>query len=119
MAVSLKGVFLCSQAQVGNMKARGSGCTISMGSIAGKLGGIAVGAHYAAFKAGVMCLTKSLARELAPYGGSAQCYSSGSHRYGHDADDHKGELERIPGTDSPRSDKGGRADRQICPFSGL
>jgi 3-oxoacyl-[acyl-carrier protein] reductase len=68
LEVNLKGVFLCSQAVMGSMKARGCGCIINMGSVAGKVGGIAVGAHYSASKAGVMCLTKSLAKELAPHG---------------------------------------------------
>jgi len=31
------------------------------------VGGLAAGAHYSASKAGVMCVTKSFARELAPY----------------------------------------------------
>ncbi len=68
MEVNLKSVFLCSKAVMGAMKAQGKGCIINMGSIAGKVGGIAVGAHYSASKAAVMCLTKSLAKELAPYG---------------------------------------------------
>ena len=34
----------------------------------GKVGGIATGANYSVSKAGVMCFTKALARELAPYG---------------------------------------------------
>lgn len=68
MEVNLKGVFLCSKAVMNIMKAQGAGCIINMGSIAGKLGGIAVGAHYSASKAAVMCLTKSLAKELAPHG---------------------------------------------------
>ncbi|MEJ5375433.1 MAG: SDR family NAD(P)-dependent oxidoreductase [bacterium] len=68
MEVNLKSVFLCSRAVMGAMKAQGKGCIINMGSIAGKVGGIAVGAHYSASKAAVMCLTKSLAKELAPYG---------------------------------------------------
>jgi 3-oxoacyl-[acyl-carrier protein] reductase len=67
MAVNLKGVFLCSKAVMPSMKERRSGKIINMGSIAGKIGGILTGAHYSASKAAVMCFTKSLARELAPY----------------------------------------------------
>lgn len=67
MAVNLKGTFLCSRAVMPIMKRQRSGRIINMGSVAGKLGGIAAGAHYAASKAGVMCFTKSLARELAPF----------------------------------------------------
>jgi 3-oxoacyl-[acyl-carrier protein] reductase len=68
LAVNLKGVFLCSKAVMGIMKEQKAGKIINMGSLAGKVGGIATGAHYAASKAAVMCLTKSLAKELAPFG---------------------------------------------------
>ena len=68
LAVNLKGVFLCSKAVMGIMKKQKAGKIINMGSLAGKVGGIATGAHYAASKAAVMCFTKSLAKELGPYG---------------------------------------------------
>ncbi len=68
LAVNLKGVFLCSKAVMGIMKKQKSGKIINLGSLAGKVGGIATGAHYAASKAAVMCFTKSLAKELGPYG---------------------------------------------------
>ena len=44
-----------------------SGKIINISSLAGKSGGIMVGANYSASKAGVIAFTKSLARELAPY----------------------------------------------------
>jgi len=68
MAVNLKGTFLCSRAVMKVMKKQKSGKIINFGSVSGKVGGIAAGAHYSASKAGVMCFTKSLARELAPFG---------------------------------------------------
>lgn len=68
LSVNLKGTFLCSQAVMGVMKRHGAGKIINLGSVSGKVGGIAVGAHYSASKAAVMCFTKSLARELAPFG---------------------------------------------------
>lgn len=68
LAVNLKGVFLCSRAVMGIMKKQKAGKIINLGSLAGKVGGIATGAHYAASKAAVMCFTKSLAKELGPYG---------------------------------------------------
>jgi len=49
------------------MKRQRSGKIVNMASFAGKIGGLTVGANYAASKAGIICFTKSLARELAPY----------------------------------------------------
>jgi 3-oxoacyl-[acyl-carrier protein] reductase len=67
-AVNVKGVFLCSQAVMKFMMKQKSGKIINLGSLAGKVGGIAAGAHYAATKAAVLCLTKSLAKFLGPHG---------------------------------------------------
>jgi len=66
MAINLKGVFLCSQAVVPVMRQQASGKIINIASSAGQMGGIAVGVHYSASKAGIFGLTKSLARILAP-----------------------------------------------------
>jgi 3-oxoacyl-[acyl-carrier protein] reductase len=68
LAVNLKGVFLCSQAVVGRMKNQRGGRIINMSSSAGKTGGVLCGVHYAVSKAGIIALTKSLAREVGPYG---------------------------------------------------
>ncbi|MBS3978027.1 MAG: 3-oxoacyl-ACP reductase FabG [Syntrophomonadaceae bacterium] len=68
MDINLKGTFLCSQAAMKMMMEAKSGCIVSIASLAGKVGGIAAGAHYAASKAGVICLTMSMARLGAPYG---------------------------------------------------
>jgi len=67
MNVNLKGTFLCSQAVLKPMMNQKSGKIVNIASIAGKVGGILTGAHYSASKAGVICLTKSLALRLAPY----------------------------------------------------
>ncbi len=67
MAVNLKGPFLCSQAVMETMKTQRFGRIINLGSLAGQVGGIVASAPYAASKAGVMCLTKSLARILGEY----------------------------------------------------
>jgi len=66
--VNLRGVFFGCQAVTPLMKKRRQGKILNMASIAGKIGGIATGAHYSASKAGVICLTKVFAKELAPFG---------------------------------------------------
>ncbi|MBU2054989.1 MAG: SDR family oxidoreductase [Proteobacteria bacterium] len=77
LGVNLKGTFLCCRAVMGAMKRQRSGRIINLGSVAGKVGGISVGAHYSASKAAVMCFTKSLARELAPYGVNVNAIAPG------------------------------------------
>lgn len=67
MDVNLKGVFLCSQAVAKEMIKQGSGKIINISSMAGKTGPSGEGA-YAASKSAVITLTKTLSRELAPYG---------------------------------------------------
>lgn len=68
MNLNFKSALLCSQAVMREMMDRGNGTIINVGSIAGHHGGGPGAAVYAAAKAGVMCLTKGLAKELAPYG---------------------------------------------------
>ena len=68
LAVNLKGTFLCCQAVMHSMMAQRWGKIVNISSVAAKIGGILAGAHYSASKAGVICLTKSLALRLAPYG---------------------------------------------------
>lgn len=63
--VDLKGVFLCCRAALPTMVARGSGAIINIASDLGYLGRAAY-APYCAAKAGVIGLTRSLAREFAP-----------------------------------------------------
>jgi len=77
LAVNLKGTFLCCQAVIPAMKQQGSGCIVSIASSAGKSGGTLAGAHYSASKAGVICLTKQLARELGPHGITANAVAPG------------------------------------------
>jgi 3-oxoacyl-[acyl-carrier protein] reductase len=68
MNLNFKSVLFCSQAVMPEMIERKSGVIINVGSIAGHHGGGPGAAVYAAAKAGVMCLTKGLAKELAPHG---------------------------------------------------
>lgn len=74
LAVNLKGAFLCCQAALPHLRRSGtSGRIINIASVAGQMGGVLVGAHYAASKAGLIGLTKSLARLLAPDGVTVNC----------------------------------------------
>ncbi|NLE99410.1 MAG: 3-oxoacyl-ACP reductase FabG [Anaerolineales bacterium] len=66
LGINLKGPFLCSQAVIPTMRAQHSGKIVNIASSAGQMGGLAVGVHYSASKAGVLGLTKALARILAP-----------------------------------------------------
>ena len=69
MAINLRGVLLCSQAAVEAMISDGrGGAIVNLASLAGQVGGVVAGADYAASKAGVVALTKSLAKVAAPYG---------------------------------------------------
>ena len=77
MAVNLKSVFLCSQRAMYHMERQKRGTIISISSASAKIGGIAVGAHYSASKAGVICLTKSLALYGAPFGVTANSVCPG------------------------------------------
>jgi NAD(P)-dependent dehydrogenase (short-subunit alcohol dehydrogenase family) len=61
---NLRGTFLCTRALIGQMLDRGDGRIINIASQLGQIGGKSVG-HYAASKAAVIGLTKSLAREVA------------------------------------------------------
>jgi 3-oxoacyl-[acyl-carrier protein] reductase len=60
LAVNLKSVFLVTQAVIGGMLQRKWGRIINLSSVAAQTGG-AVGAHYAASKAGILGLTHSCA----------------------------------------------------------
>ena len=66
--VNLKGAFFCAQAAARIMRERGQGgAIVNVASDAAWSGGINPCAHYAASKAGMVSITRSLARELAPH----------------------------------------------------
>ncbi len=68
IAVNLTGAFLCARRALPSMRERGYGRIVALGSSAGKTGGVKDVAAYAASKAGVMALMKSIASQYAPYG---------------------------------------------------
>ncbi|MBI1397906.1 MAG: SDR family oxidoreductase [Betaproteobacteria bacterium] len=61
----LKGIFLCCRAVLPGMVRRGRGCVINIASELGLLGRASY-APYCAAKAGVIGITRALAREFAP-----------------------------------------------------
>lgn len=65
--VDLTGAFLCSQAVVPAMVEAGDGSIVMISSRLGQIGFSGL-AHYSAAKAGLLGLTKSMARELGPRG---------------------------------------------------
>jgi len=68
LAVNLKGTYYCSREAARVMKERGYGRIVNISSVAGKVGDITSAPSYGPSKGAVNALTKSLARELAPYG---------------------------------------------------
>lgn len=83
--VDLKGVFFCAQSVAPQMRAQGYGRIVNISSAlgtgaaphgtAGSPGGSSA---YAAAKAGVIMLTKTLARELGPDGVTVNCVAPGT-----------------------------------------
>lgn len=68
LAVNLRGTYYCSREAAKIMKQQRWGRIINISSVAGKVGDITSAPSYGPSKAAVNALTKSLARELAPYG---------------------------------------------------
>lgn len=68
MDLNLKSAMLCSQAVAKSMMERKSGAIINVVSIAGRNGGGPGAGAYAAAKGALITLTKSMAKELAPFG---------------------------------------------------
>jgi 3-oxoacyl-[acyl-carrier protein] reductase len=64
---NLRGTFLCTRMLIGQMLDRGDGRIINIASQLGQIGGSSV-AHYCASKAGIIGLTKALAREVSTRG---------------------------------------------------
>lgn len=67
IAVHLRGTFLCTHAVLKGMLARGSGVIVNIASQLGQIGGIEL-VHYSAAKAGIIGMTKALAREVSAQG---------------------------------------------------
>lgn len=75
--VNIKGVYRCIQAALPDMLRRGRGCIVTVASMWGQVGA-SCESHYAASKAAVIGLTRSLAKELGPSGIRVNCVSPGT-----------------------------------------
>ena len=65
--VNLRGTLYMSQAVIPGMREQKSGSIVNLSSVSAQRGGgIFGGPHYSAAKAGILGLTKAMARELAP-----------------------------------------------------
>jgi NAD(P)-dependent dehydrogenase (short-subunit alcohol dehydrogenase family) len=69
--VNLTGAFICARRALPKMREAGYGRVVAIGSSAGKTGGAKSVAAYAASKAGIMVLAKSIASEYAGTGVTA------------------------------------------------
>jgi 3-oxoacyl-[acyl-carrier protein] reductase len=78
MDLNLKSAMLCSQAVAPAMIERKCGAIVNVGSIAGRTGGGPGAGAYAAAKAGLIALTKAMAKELAPQGVRVNAISPGT-----------------------------------------
>jgi 3-oxoacyl-[acyl-carrier protein] reductase len=76
LATNLKSVFLCSQETMPVMVRQRGGSIINLSSSGGQLGGM-LAVHYAVSKAGVISLTRSLARVGAPDSIRVNCVTPG------------------------------------------
>ncbi len=75
--LNLTSAMLCAQAVAPSMIARKHGAIVNVVSIAGRNGGGIGAGAYASAKGGLIALTKSLARELAPHGIRVNAISPG------------------------------------------
>ncbi len=68
LQVNLTGPFLCTQAVLPLMKESGAGRIVNIASSAGRSVSTLGGAHYTASKAGLLGLTRAVAKEVAAWG---------------------------------------------------
>jgi 3-oxoacyl-[acyl-carrier protein] reductase len=77
VSVNLKGTFFCIREVARAMKRRRSGSIVVMSSQAGITGGVFIGIHYSVAKAGLICLVRHMARQLARFGVRVNCVAPG------------------------------------------
>jgi 3-oxoacyl-[acyl-carrier protein] reductase len=77
LEVNLRGGFFCCQAVTPIMKKQREGKILNIASTAGNYGAGFAGFHYSASKAGLICLTKDFAKELASFGVNVNAIAPG------------------------------------------
>lgn len=82
MGWNVKSTYFCTQAALPHFRAAGGGAIVNMGAIAGRAGTELLPPQYSAAKAGVMGLTRNLARHLGPDGIRVNVVSPGFIRSG-------------------------------------
>lgn len=80
LEINLTGSFLTSRAVIPHMKAARWGRIVNISSEAGRMPMVLTAAHYAAAKAGILGLTRHLARELGPFGITVNAVAPGTTR---------------------------------------
>jgi NAD(P)-dependent dehydrogenase (short-subunit alcohol dehydrogenase family) len=78
LGTNLIGTFNACRAATRIMRDQGSGRVVLISSIAGQVGGTLVNVAYSATKAGIIVMTKALAKELAPFGVTVNCVAPGT-----------------------------------------
>jgi NAD(P)-dependent dehydrogenase (short-subunit alcohol dehydrogenase family) len=68
IAANLTGAYLLCREAATRMEPQRRGRIINISSISAQTGGVSGGVHYAASKAGMLGMTKTLSRDLAPFG---------------------------------------------------
>jgi 3-oxoacyl-[acyl-carrier protein] reductase len=77
--INLKGAFFCCQVALPHIHKSGErGRVVNISSVAGQSGGVLAPIHYSASKAGLIVMTKTLARILAPDRATANCVAPGT-----------------------------------------
>ena len=98
LAANLKSAYLCTEAFLPGMRARGWGRIVNISSVAARGAG-AIGVAYNASKAGLEGLTRGYAARAAKDGVTVNAVAPGSdrHRNGRALEGRRGVVPRIPG----------------------
>jgi 3-oxoacyl-[acyl-carrier protein] reductase len=77
MGANLTGAYLCCRAVIPYLQQQQAGRIINIASISAQTGGVSGGAHYSSSKGGMISLTKTLSRDLAPFGVTVNAIAPG------------------------------------------